>query len=128
MVKKGQKKVETVYPDNQITNIKFAERNMFLTYSDSKFGNVILKRSVGCNKFKNSKKRSIFAYSVTARAFMNQLTDASVTSISRLNIKGYNRFSAIIIKILQQNLKIFSLYDKTPLKHGGCKASRPKRK
>jgi len=127
MVKKSTK-IQPIYDNNHILSINFSNRNLFLTYASKINGNVIIKRSVGIDKFKNSKKRNIFAFTTCTRNFTKALTDGKVNSVENVNIKGYNKAVVTLLKTIQQKIQIFNLTDITPLMHGGCKQSRPKRK
>lgn len=120
-VKKQQKKVQP----QGVAYINSTYNNTLITITDNE-GNVICWTSAG-SKFRGSKKATPFAAATVSEDVAKQAYSYGLREIDVV-MKGAGNAKTHSVKSLRNGgLVIKSIFDKTPIKHGGVKPKKRRR-
>jgi len=106
--------------------IKTTLNNTFITLTDLK-GNVLFFYSAGKFGFKGSKKSTNYVAEYIFSYIIRNCINLKIKGLF-IYINGIsNRVKNSIKKIKTPKIRIFSIYNNTPIKFNGCRAPKPRR-
>jgi len=106
--------------------IKASFNNVLITISDT-YGNVLTWSSAGKNGFRGSKKNTPYASQVCAQKAAKEAYDMGLRKVD-VFVKGPGMGRDAAVRALtQENLEVFSVTDRTPLPHNGCRPPKRRR-
>ena len=106
--------------------IKASFNNVLVTISDA-YGNVLTWSSAGKNGFRGSKKNTPYASQVCAQKAAKDAYDMGLRKVD-VFVKGPGSGRDAAIRALtQENLEVFTVTDRTPLPHNGCRPPKRRR-
>ena len=113
-------------PERAQSHIQATYNNTMVTLTDWG-GNVVVTGSAGSSGFKNTRKSTPYAATVTAETVAKEALALGVKSVDVL-VKGPGQGREPAIRALRASgLKINSISDVTPIPHNGCRPRKRRR-
>lgn len=125
MAKKKIKK-KTVVDVHGKVFIKASFNNVLVTISDI-YGNALCWSSAGKNGFRGSKKNTPYAAQVSAEQAAKEAYEMGLRKVD-VFVKGPGSGREAAVRALHQaGLDVYSITDKTPVPHNGCRPPKRRR-
>ena len=112
--------------DSGFLYITYKKNNTITTYTDSK-GNVLLSYSVGMMKVSNVKNNSTILICDSVKYIIKLLIEKGVTSFRVVHKGVSNSRDKVMNIVMQSDIGVISIEEKTRVAHGGCRMRRHKR-
>lgn len=125
--KRTVKKKEKRIVEQGIIHIQASFNNTLVSVTDRR-GNVVAWSSTGVHNFKGSRKSTPFAAKMAAEDALNRALDMGMKEVEiRVKGPGAGRESALRAIAGNDNLRVTSIQDVTPIPHNGCRPPKQRR-
>lgn len=123
-VKKNKK--QRVNADSVIVCVKSTFNNTLVTVT-TMTGDVLLRSSAGCLKYKGTRKGTPYVASQIGQSLTKDMHAMGVKQVE-MTLQGIGHGRDAVVRSMQASgFQITSLKDVTPLAHGGCRPRKRRR-